>query len=216
MIRILINFFYFKYKYFKSGSIINSNIVSKRADIGRHVIVDKNTLIDSKSSVGDFSYLNRNCSVENSSIGRFCSIAQGVHIGPFEHIYSNISLHPFWRDPIYGLINASSQHCNEAVTKKTMIGDDVWIGLNVIVKQGVIIGTGSVIGAGSIVTKDIPPYEVWAGNPAKKIKDRFNLTIKDSLIRSKWTTLTDSQIQEFVIPNIASPENLLVHIDEYK
>ena len=57
---------------------------------------------------------------------------------------------------------------------KTQIGDDVWIGCNAIIMCGVTIGNGAIIAAGSVVTKDVPPYEIWGGNPAKKIKDRFD------------------------------------------
>jgi acetyltransferase-like isoleucine patch superfamily enzyme len=58
--------------------------------------------------------------------------------------------------------------------KKSVVGNDVWIGNNVLIKSGVKVGDGAVIGMGSVVTKDIPPYEIWGGNPAKLIKNRFN------------------------------------------
>jgi acetyltransferase-like isoleucine patch superfamily enzyme len=59
-------------------------------------------------------------------------------------------------------------------TPETIIGDDVWIGFGALIMQGVSIGNGSIIGAMAVVTKDVPPYEVWAGVPARKIKDRFS------------------------------------------
>ena len=58
-------------------------------------------------------------------------------------------------------------------TEGVVIGDDVWIGANCVILDGVIIGDGVIVGAGSIVTKDIPPYDKWAGNPAKKIGERI-------------------------------------------
>lgn len=209
MIRNILKFFYFQFKYLNSKTTIKSSLVSKKATIGRHVLVNKNTFIDSYSSVGDFSYLNMNCSVENSSIGRFCSIAQGVHIGSYEHIYSNITQHPFWYEPIYGLIKAKPQQDNMTPKKRTVIGDDVWIGLNVIIKEGVTIGIGAVIGAGSVVTKDVPAYEIWACNPARKIKDRFEPKIKELLLESKWTTLSDDKALKKLIPNINMPEKII-------
>jgi acetyltransferase-like isoleucine patch superfamily enzyme len=62
---------------------------------------------------------------------------------------------------------------DRGIDKPTTIDDDVWIGYNSIILGGVSIGKGSIIAAGSVVTKDVPPCEVWGGNPAKKIKDRF-------------------------------------------
>ena len=78
--------------------------------------------------------------------------------------------------------------------KKTIIGHDVWIGQNVIVKQGVKIGTGAVIGMGSIVTKDVEPYSITAGCPAKEIRKRFDGDMVNKLLNSKWWDYSDDDL----------------------
>lgn len=78
-----------------------------------------------------------------------------------------------------------------------VIGNDVWIGDRVFVKNGIKIGTGAVIGAGAVVTKDVPPYAVVAGVPAKVIKYRFSEAVIEKLLASKWWRLDDSLIKKF-------------------
>jgi acetyltransferase-like isoleucine patch superfamily enzyme len=80
--------------------------------------------------------------------------------------------------------------------KRTTIGNDVWIGQNVLIKQGVKIGTGAVVGMGSIVTKDIVPYSVVAGNPAKEIRKRFDSEIIKQLLRSNWWDFDDNKLKK--------------------
>jgi chloramphenicol O-acetyltransferase type B len=79
-----------------------------------------------------------------------------------------------------------------------IIGSDVWIGMRCILLGGITIGDGATIGAGSVVTKDVPPYEVWAGNPATKKKDRFDEETKNKLIEMKWWDWEDKRIIEAV------------------
>ena len=78
--------------------------------------------------------------------------------------------------------------------KVTIIGHDVWIGEKAIIKQGVRIGTGSVIGMGSVVTKDVKPYSIVAGNPAKLIRDRFDAFTIQELLRSEWWNFSDDKL----------------------
>lgn len=100
-------------------------------------------------------------------IGSFCSIAKNVlFVLGGEHYYKTLSTYPF---------NHFFENKISAFSKgDIIIGDDVWIGVNSIVLSGVTIGKGAVIGAGSVVTKDIPPYSIAAGNPARVIKKRFS------------------------------------------
>lgn len=84
-----------------------------------------------------------------------------VFVGKNDHLF-NVPCQTIWNG-------------RRGIDKKTVVEDDVWIGHGVIVLGGVTIGKGSIIAAGSVVTKDIPPCEIWGGNPARKIKDRFAL-----------------------------------------
>ena len=79
------------------------------------------------------------------------------------------------------------------------IGNDVWIGGNTIILSGVTIGNGAVIGAGSVVSKDIDPFSKWAGNPIKKIRNRFDDVLIKKMEEIKWWDLKDQQINELSI-----------------
>ena len=74
---------------------------------------------------------------------------------------------------------------------------DVWIGAGVTVLSGITIGVGAVVGAGSVVTHDIPPYEIWAGNPAKKIRNRFDEETSKALLQTTWWEWSDEKIGKY-------------------
>ena len=112
-----------------------------------------NIILDSGCSVGEYTVLN---SLESIYIGKNVLIAQHCYIGDIEHIFSDRNT------PIKQQSNKSD---------KVIIEDDVWLGCGVKVMSGVTIGKGSVIAAGAVVTKDVPPYTLYGGVPAKKIKD---------------------------------------------
>lgn len=112
------------------------------------------------SIIYDYSYLGPNCLLNTVQIGRYSSIGPNVVIGGAEHSY-------WWYSTSHFL---SKENVGGRLT---VIGNDVWVGANVCIRQGISIGDGAIIGAGSIVLKDIPPYTIYAGNPAKFIKNRF-------------------------------------------
>lgn len=113
------------------------------------------------SSVGAYSYLGGGAYLIATQVGRYCSIANGVKIGGMEHSWWWGSTSPRLSDQ-----NISS--------KITVIEDDVWVGSNAVIRQGTRIGRGAVVGAGAIVLKDVPPYSIVAGVPAKEIRKRFD------------------------------------------
>ena len=128
---------------------------------------------------------------EKLIIGNFCSIApEVVFLLASEHCYKNISTFPF-KVKFLG-------HENEAGSKGSIIvSDDVWIGYGAVILSGVKIGQGAVIAAGSIVTKDVPPYAIVAGNPAKILKYRFDENVIKKLLDFDFSTLSKEQIQKF-------------------
>jgi len=81
-------------------------------------------------------------------------------------------------------------------TEKTTIENDVWIGIGAIIKAGVTIHNGAVVGAGSVVTHDVPAFEIWAGNPARKIRDRFDKETAAKIEKKEWWNKPDSEIEE--------------------
>ena len=132
-----------------------------------------------KHSYGALSILF-DCSECPVTIGNYCSIAGGnVIMGIANHRHSTISTFPFLELFGWGSPNA---HCKGGVS----IGHDVWIGMNCLIMGGVSIGTGAVLGAHSVVTRNVPPYAIVAGNPARVVKYRFNESIIMRLLASNW------------------------------
>jgi len=197
-------FFIWQWRAKKRHSSIRSLEVALGANVGERVIIEKGVFIDAGSSIDNFSYINPNSSVENAVIGKFCSIARDVMIGPASHNYRNLSTHPFWHQDFYGF--DCSGTASGAAIAKTRIGDDVWIGCNAVVMQGVTLNVGAVIGAGSIVTKDVGAYEIWAGVPAKKIGQRFDSNVIQDLVALDWCNLSPTDIQSLIVPNISNVE----------
>jgi len=119
----------------------------------------------------------------NLSIGNYCSIAEGVTIllGG-EHRIDWITTFPF------SVLWDEAKHITGHPKTKgdVIIGSDVWLGMECMISSGVTIGHGAVIGARTVVTKDVPPYAVAAGNPAKIVKYRFNEQIINDLLKIEW------------------------------
>lgn len=145
------------------------------------------------TEIGAFSYL-RGCFLRAPvRIGRYCSFAPDISIGIGKHPTNWLSTHPFQiftqdfflQYPEYARISHQQKN-PDLVEKDIIIGDDVWVGTSVIIKDGVTIGPGAIIGAGSVVTKDVEPYAIVGGVPAKKIKMRFNQKIIKKLLTLRW------------------------------
>lgn len=132
-----------------------------------------------KGTYGKLFVVTRDYQNVKLSIGNYCSIAGGVKfLLSGNHQYDIISTYP------YELLILNSHEAGIAVAKgDIVVGDDVWIGENAIVCSGVTIGQGAIVAAGAIVTKDIEPYAIVGGNPAKVIKYRFNENIRKKLIQ---------------------------------
>lgn len=115
-------------------------------------------------------------------IGRYCSIANTVRSAPINHPYDSITTHPALYERKFGVVDADI-HYDDAL----VIEDDVWIGHNAILLPGCkFVGRGAIIGAGAIVTRDVAPYTIVAGNPARKIRDRFSPELAAALEASRW------------------------------
>jgi acetyltransferase-like isoleucine patch superfamily enzyme len=133
--------------------------------------------IDKNCTIGKHTYIGENGSITKSKVGNYSTIANNVFIGQGEHDYNQVALSG-------QLYNFDSYE--KYTQKDCIIGNDVWIGVGVIVLRGVTIGDGSVIGANSVVTKDIPPYAIAVGSPARVIKYRFSEEKIRRLLEIKW------------------------------
>lgn len=139
------------------------------------------------SSMDRLSYIGDSTVVINTNIGKFCSISWGVTLGPEEHDYTRLTSHSF----LYSLKSFSlTPHKHYSpFEKECKIGNDVWIGCNSTVLRGVVVGDGAVIGANALVTKDVPPYAIVVGSPAKILKYRFEKSIIEELMNLQWWNL---------------------------
>jgi acetyltransferase-like isoleucine patch superfamily enzyme len=126
----------------------------------------------------------------NITIGKYCSIADRVIFdGGFNHETKYISTYPFH-------LLSSNLGTNISIKGDINIGNDVWIGEDVIIMSGVTVGDGAVIGAKALVTKDVPPYCIYGGVPAKIIRQRFTGKQVDELLKIKWWDWEDSKVIE--------------------
>lgn len=145
-------------------------------------------------TLAKYSYIGNNCTVINTDIGSFCSIADNVTIGGSAHPITWVSTSPVFHEGKNIMKKNFANHPFET-RKKTIIGHDVWIGNNCLIKSGVTVNTGAIIGMGAIVTKDIGPYEIWAGNPAKMIRKRFDDNAIEGLLDIKWWEWNDDKLE---------------------
>lgn len=143
--------------------------------------------------IGAFTYIrNARLSAGVRSIGRYTSIAPGVVAGDGNHPTDWLSTHPFQHGDST-LFNAWSKNKEFKFAKPQRglggpinIGNDVWIGTNAIILRGVTIGDGAIVAAGAVVTKDVPPYAIVGGCPARLIRFRFDQRTIDKLMDLKW------------------------------
>ncbi|PTX56452.1 transferase family hexapeptide repeat protein [Litoreibacter ponti] len=148
--------------------------------------------------IGAYSYLRTGTIRHVKSIGRYCSIAPNVTLGESEHMTDWMSSSPaFHRTDQFFFYPPEDKAAparvmpmdeveNDSATGEVEIGHDVWIGTDVVVRRGVKIGTGAVVGGGAFVTKDVPPYAIVAGVPAKVLRYRFSEKVIEAMLKVKW------------------------------
>jgi acetyltransferase-like isoleucine patch superfamily enzyme len=162
------------------------------------------------TNLGKNSYIAEHSSVLYCDIGCYTSIASNCFIGGAAHPIEWVSTSPVFQSGPSVLKQKYSKLPYE-VYHRTTIGNDVWIGTHSLIKAGITIGDGAVIGMGSVVTKDVGPYEIWAGNPARFIKKRYSDEITKGIIESAWWELNDEELKK-VAPLFNNPESFLQEI----
>jgi phosphonate metabolism protein (transferase hexapeptide repeat family) len=155
--------------------------------LGAYTEVGARTILN-EVTMGDYSYVVNDGQITYSTIGKFCSIAAMIRINPGNHpmhratqahfTYRASAYFPGESDDADFFAWRREHHCT--------IGHDVWLGHGAIVLPGRSIGTGSVIAAGAIVTKDVAPYTIVAGNPARPARRRFSEAVEDGLMELAW------------------------------
>jgi virginiamycin A acetyltransferase len=146
--------------------------------------------------IGAFTYFGPG-QFFNAQIGRYCSVGAGLRVGISQHPTNHLTTSPlpyvkFGRFETFlatdrpDFVRKLEAVQNFDMRPRTHIGNDVWIGADVYIKDGLTIGDGAIIGAHAVVTRDVPPYHIVAGNPARVIRLRFPETVVERLLKLEW------------------------------
>ena len=191
---------YFRNKKLFPNSIVKSYVNSKIKIGADSKIKEGCTFSEDLIEIGKCTYIGNGAKFFNcSEIGNFTSISHDVKIGLDNHELNKLSTSP----KIIGMTKSSP----------TIIGHDVLISANVVILSGLKIGTGAVIGANSFVNKDVPPYAIVVGSPAKVKKYRFRDKDIEILLKSKWWEIDISEIKGLLLKN-SKIENLIFELNK--
>ena len=173
---------------------------------GQNKVFSKAKLVD--CYLGKGSYVQHDSVLCLTQIGRYCSIADNVITGFGSHpTHTFVSTYPsFYRNTLNSLghsfhysekplFDGVYRYADEDQKMLVVIGNDCWVGSHVLIMDGIRIGDGAIVAAGSVVTKDVEPYTIVGGAPAKPIKKRFEQEHIDFLLRFKWWNKDDEWIQ---------------------
>jgi phosphonate metabolism protein (transferase hexapeptide repeat family) len=166
---------------------VHSSSVLRDCVLGQFTDVAERCLL-AECSLGDYSYVERHVEAIYTDIGKFCAIAADVRINALNHPMERISQHKITYRPNEYFLFAKMDKDFRETRKNTRveIGHDVWIGHGAIIMPGISIGHGAVVAAGAVVTKDVEPFAIVAGVPAKRIKWRFKKSIRERIIALAW------------------------------
>ncbi len=162
---------------------------------GQNVLGPGTVLMDVR--LGRHSYVSYGSILQHATVGRFCSIGPEVRCGLGRHPLENVvSPHPAFCSPGHGGIWESFVTAGTfAETLPVTVGNDAWVGARAILCDGVTVGDGAVVAAGAVVTRDVPPYAIVAGVPAKRLRDRAAPAAVADLLRLRWWDRDDDWLR---------------------
>ena len=189
LLKYLITFCY-RVANFGKSRISSSAIVLRKCQFEGHNSVGANTYL-SGTSLGYGTFVGFGCEFSNCKIGRYCSLGSNIRVVSATHpVNGFISTHPAFFSDTYWFHYVKKSKFKEHLTNnegfECTIGNDVWIGDNVLVRGGCKIGNGAIIAMGSVVLHDVPPYTIVAGVPAKEIRKRFSEDTIEALQQLQW------------------------------
>ncbi|WP_119392869.1 DapH/DapD/GlmU-related protein [Taklimakanibacter lacteus] len=154
--------------------VIHPSAQLRNAKLGRFTAIAERVSFKD-SELGDYSYVERHAEIIYATIGKFCAIASDVRVNALNHPMERVSQHKITYRPNEYFLDKKLDvdFREERMTEKVTIGHDVWIGHGAILLPGVSIGHGAVIAAGAVVSRDVAPYMIAAGVPAKPLRPRF-------------------------------------------
>ena len=208
--------------------ILRKILLKNARKLNKTVVVNRQTVLEGKNAIGKYSsikntqigfqsFLGDNCRIDNTIIGKYSCISHNVVVVQGTHPLSKfVSIHPcFYSKSFYNSYVSEGffdefKYINKERRIACIIGNDVWIGYGAMIMSGVTIGDGAVVGAGAIVTKDVEPYSIVAGVPAKELRKRFDANTIEKLLNIKWW----NRDEQYIISKKDLFRNVHCFIDE--
>lgn len=176
---------------------------------GRYVEIGKGSRV-ALSSFDDYAYCDRYADIANTTIGKFSNIASFTRIGPTDHPMDQPSLHHFLyrSDDYWDDAGRDADFFSHRASRRAHIGHDTWIGHGAVIRPDVTVGHGAVVAAGAVVTRDVEPYTIVAGLPARVLRARFDPGLAQRLMDLAWwdwdhATLRDRLVDFRTLPTAA-------------
>lgn len=184
-------------KHLFNHAVLLGALVDNKSKIDRRSKIHRGAKVVN-STIGAYTYLSQHSEIAYAQIGKFCSIGHNSKIGLAHHTIDCISTSPVFTEKHNALGYSLADGEGVCPYKSVVVGNDVWIGANALVIGGVKIGNGAVVGAGAVVTRDVPPYAIVGGVPAKVIRYRFEESIIDALEHIQWWNFPEERLHEHI------------------
>ena len=167
--------------------------------LGRYSSVGERVLLR-EVKLGDFSYFERNGEAAYSTIGKFCSLAANCRINALDHPMERVTTHKITYRPneYFRFLGVDQEFRERRRAKLVTIGHDVWVGHGAVILPGVTVGHGAVIGANAVVTRDVAPYMVVTGVPARVLRPRFDEAVAARLLALQWWDWPEERLFEAI------------------